>query len=127
MAVSTFAVFGMTRGYAMADARKRTPTHRFEKDKDGKRFRVEMTSEEWEAAVQARADSIMGGARVAQLCQPFDAPQFAREFIRLMREQQECRDLRIRAKAIKKDGSGRPLTHKKTGAPIVGWQDWKDA
>jgi len=61
--MSTFAVFGMTRAYAMADARKRTPTHRFEKGKDGKRRRFEMTSDEWEAAVQARADSIMGGGK----------------------------------------------------------------
>ncbi len=44
-----------------------------------------------------------------------------------MREQQECRDLQIRAKAIKKDGSGRPLTHKKTGALMMGWQDWEEA
>src|SRR5690606_9997984 len=70
MAVSTFAVFGMTRAYALAEARKRTPTHRFEKDKDGNRRRVEMIGDEWEAAVQARADSIMGGARVAQDANP---------------------------------------------------------
>ena len=59
--MSTFAVFGMTRAYALAEARKRTPTHRFEKDKDGNRRRVEMTSDDWEAAVQDRANSIMGG------------------------------------------------------------------
>src|SRR5690606_32941914 len=63
MAMSTFAVFGMTRAYALAEARKRTPTHRFEKDKCGTRRRVEMTSDEWEAAVQDRADSIMGGGK----------------------------------------------------------------
>lgn len=63
MAVSTFTVFGMTRAYALADARKRTPTHRFEKDKDGNRRRVEMASDEWEAAVQDRANSIMGGGK----------------------------------------------------------------
>src|SRR5690606_29130462 len=67
MAVSTFAVFGMTRAYALAVARKRTPTHRLERNEYGGSNRVELTSDEWEAAVQACADSIMGGARVAQL------------------------------------------------------------
>lgn len=61
--MSTFAVFGMTRAYALAVARKRTPTHRFEKNEYGGGDRVELTSDEWEAAVQAHADSIMGGGQ----------------------------------------------------------------
>lgn len=66
----------------------------------------------------------MSSTRTVQLCQPFDAPQFARELIELIRAQEECRDLHIRAKAIKKGAHGQPLEHKKTGAPIVGWQDY---
>lgn len=72
--MSTFAVFGMTRAYALAEARKRTPTHRFEKDKDGNRRRVEMTSDEWEAAVRDRADSIMGGQEWRSYANPSMRP-----------------------------------------------------
>ncbi|SDS24705.1 hypothetical protein SAMN05216198_1529 [Halopseudomonas litoralis] len=116
--MSTFAVFGMTRGYAISSARRQVPT----------RIRGEdLTPEEWEAAVNIRADAIMNGSRIIQLCKPFDAPQFAHEFIRLMREQEECRDLCIRARAPKKDATGQPLKNKKTGAPVIGWQDWKAA
>jgi len=69
----------------------------------------------------------MAGSRTVQLCEPFDAPQFAQEFIRLMRDQEECRDLHIKARAPKKDATGAPIKNKKTGAPVIGWQDWKAA
>lgn len=115
--MSTFAVFGMTRSVATASARRVTPSVR---------GGVEVPLEEWELEVIKRADKIMSGARVVQLCKPFDAPQFAREFIQLARKHEDCRDLRIRARAPKKDAFGAPLKNKK-GAPVIGWQEWKGA
>ena len=82
--MSTFAVFGMTRDFALAEARKKTPTTRIELVK-GARVTVDLTPEEWEAAVQKRADEAMASTRTVQLCKPFDAPQFARDFIALCR------------------------------------------
>ncbi|WP_285259217.1 hypothetical protein [Halopseudomonas bauzanensis] len=116
--MSTFAVFGMTRDFAMFEARKKTPTHRFEKDKAGNPRRVELTQGEWEAAVIARAESIMEGARVVQLCRPFDAPQFAKDFVTLVRRRGECRDLDVRARVP--DKSAPP--NKRTGKPVMTWK-----
>ena len=121
--MSTFAVFGMTRDFALAEARKKTPTTRIELVK-GVRVTVDLTPDEWEAAVQKRADKVMAGARTVQLCKPFDAPQFARDFIALCRNRGGCRDLTIKARAPEKDGHGQVRKTKK-GAPMLSWQPYK--
>lgn len=112
--MSTFAVFGMNRALAVSMARKITPATR---------GGVEIPLEEWEQAVSDYADVIMSGTRTAQLCQPFDAPQFAQQFMQLVREQDDCRDLHVKARTVKKDASGNPMKTKK-GAPMMGWQPW---
>lgn len=66
----------------------------------------------------------MRGAKVRQLSQMFDAPQYAEQFIALMRRQCVCRDLKIRAKAVLTDGNGKPIINAKTKAPKVGWIDY---
>lgn len=116
--MSTFAVFGMTRDFALTEARKRTATHRFEKDKDGVHRRVELTPEEWEAAVQAKAEATMKGARQVQRCRPFDAPQFARDFAELVRRHGNCRDLAIRARVPDKNAT----RSKRTARPAMVWK-----
>ncbi len=121
--MSTFAVFGMTRDFALAEARKKTPTTRIELV-SGTRVTVDLTPDEWEAAVQKRADEVMAGARTVQLCKPFDAPQFARDFIALCRNRGGCRDLAIKARAPEKDGHGR-IRKTKKGAPMLSWQPYK--
>lgn len=66
----------------------------------------------------------MAGVKVRQLSQMFDAPQYAEQFIALMRKQCVCRDLKIRAKAVLKDAKGKPIINAKTKAPKVGWIDY---
>lgn len=121
--MSTFAVFGMTRDFALAEARKKTPTTRIELV-EGTRVTVDLTPEEWEVAVQKRADEAMAGTRTVQLCKPFDAPQFARDFIALCRNRGGCRDLTIKARAPEKDGHGQ-IRKTKKGAPLLSWQPYK--
>ena len=106
--MSTFAVFGMTRDFALAEARKKTPTTRIELVK-GVRVTVDLTPDEWEAAVQKRADEVMAGAR---------------DFIALCRNRGGCRDLTIKARAPEKDGHGQVRKTKK-GAPMLSWQPYK--
>lgn len=60
-----------------------------------------------------------------QLSQLFDAPQYAEQFIELMRKQCVCRDLKIRAKAVLTDAKGKPIINAKTKAPKVGWIDYQ--
>lgn len=73
------------------------------------------------------AAAIMTGEKVKQLSQLFDAPQYAQQFIELAKRAGKCRDMRIRAKAVITDNEGRPVLHKKTKAPMIGWTDWNPA
>lgn len=67
---------------------------------------------------------IMASKKSRQLSQLFDAPQYAEQFVALVRKQCECRDLRIRAKCVLKDEHGGYIINKKTKAPKVGWKDY---
>ncbi|MFG5862767.1 hypothetical protein [Metapseudomonas sp. CR1201] len=118
--MSTFAVFGMTRDQALADARKNVKTTR--RTPQGE---VAIPLSEWLELCEKRADEIMAGTKVKQLGPLFDAPQYAEEFIALARRTLTCRHLQIRCKVVLTDGSGKPLINRKTGAPKVGWQDYQ--
>lgn len=117
--MSTFAVFGMTRTIALAEARKKVRTVKGEG-----RDRVDLTPEQWEEACQAYADKVMAGARTTKLTQPFDAPQFASHYMALLRKRGECRDLHIKANAAVKMPNGQTATNTKTGKVKMAWQDW---
>lgn len=109
--MSTFAVFGMTEHFAREEAKKKTPTS------VGK---TELTPSQWLAAVESRAEKIMSGPRVVQLSNLFDAPQFAQQYIELLRKSGRCRDLRIRAK-VKVEHPAETRGKKK--APSTTWKD----
>lgn len=123
--MSTFAVFGMTADVALAEARKITLNTR----PSGKPNTppIQMTLGEWNLAVQKCADKIMAGKKAKQLSMLFDTPQYAEQFIALMRKQCVCRDLRVRAKCVITDAEGRPIINKKTKAPKIGWVDYEPA
>ncbi|MEE4460767.1 hypothetical protein V2S84_01230 [Azotobacter chroococcum] len=110
--MSTFAVFGMTEHYAREEARKKTPTV------VGK---IELTEQQWLAAVEARSQKTMNSARVVQLSPMFDAPQFAEQYIELLRKAGKARDLKIRAK-VKLDKPA-TTTRTKKKAPSTEWRD----
>lgn len=117
--MSTFAVFGMTRTFALAEARKKVRTAKGEG-----RDRVDLTPEQWDQACQAYADKVMAGARVTKLTQPFDAPQFAAHYMNLLKKRGECRDLSIKANAAVKLPNGRESRNPKTGKIKMAWQYW---
>ncbi len=120
--MSTFAVFGMTRDVAMADAKKTVKTTRPDPKKNGQT--IELTVDEWLHKVGVRADQIMAGTKVKQLSPLFDAPQYAEQFIELARKSGRCRDMRIRTKAVLVDAKGKPIINPKTKAPKVGFAEW---
>lgn len=109
--MSTFAVFGMTEHFARDEARKKTPTS------VGK---TELTPTQWLAAVENRAEKTMLSSRIVQLSNLFDAPQFAQQYIELLRKAGKCRDLKIRAK-VKVEHSAETRGKKK--APSTTWKD----
>lgn len=107
--MSTYAVFGMTKHRAVEMARRTLePWHKEEKR--------QMTPAEFEASVQEYATNVMAGTKTLQLSEKFDAPQFAREFLKLA-EKSEHRSLHIKSYA--KTGETHPKTHK----PIMAWNE----
>lgn len=120
--MSTFAVFGMTRDYAYQHAFKNTPTVVFEKTSNvlGGGEPRDLTESEWLAAVDANTEKMLKSKRVTQLSQLFDTPHFASDYIRLLRQRGECRDLIIRYKRKEKPrkGSKKPFSLK--------WDTWNN-
>lgn len=112
--MSTFAVFGMTRAVAVAEAKKTVKT-------------AGMNMSEWMEAVEKRASEIMGGTKTKQLSPMFDSPQFADDFIALARRTLKCRDMHIKARVTLTDEKGKPLIDAKTKAPKVGWRNYNPA
>ena len=121
--MSTFAVFGMTRDVALAEAKKRTKGTRKNVKAPGGVEPIPLA--EWMELVEKKTEQIMGGGTARQLSPLFDAPQYAEQFIELARKTIQCRDLRIRAKAVLTDAKGKPVINPKTKAPRVGFADWK--
>ncbi|WP_430293031.1 hypothetical protein [Pseudomonas sp. B1-22] len=122
--MSTFAVFGMTRDVALADAKKKTSTSRTVTDQRGRKVSVPMSMAEWVEAVEKRADEIMEGVKTKQLSPMFDSPQFANDFIALARRTLDCRDMHIKARVTLTNEKGEPLIDKKTKAPKMGWEPY---
>jgi len=120
--MSTFAVFGMTRAVALAEAKKRTKGTRKNLKAPGGVEQIPLA--EWLALVEKKADQIMGGGTARQLSPLFDAPQYAEQFIELARKTIQCRDMRIRSKSVLTDAQGKPIINPKTKAPKVGFADW---
>ena len=120
--MSTFAVFGMTRDVALAEAKKRTKGTRKNVKAPGGVEPIPLA--EWLELVEKKTEQIMGGGTVRQLSPLFDAPQYAEQFIELARKTLRCRDMQIRAKAVLVDAKGKPIINPKTKAPKVGFTEW---
>ena len=72
--MSTFAVFGMTRDVALAEAKKRTKGTRKNVKAPGGVEPIPLA--EWMDLVEKKTEQIMGGT-ARQLSPLFDAPQYA--------------------------------------------------
>ncbi|MBM1183461.1 hypothetical protein [Pseudomonas lundensis] len=123
--MSTFAVFGMTRDVALAEAKKRTKGTRKNVEVPGGVEPIPLA--EWMELVEKKTEQIMGGGTVRQLSPLFDAPQYAEQFIELARKTIQCRDLRIRAKRVMTGADGKPIINPKTKAQRVGFCEWHPA
>ncbi|MGO3214802.1 MAG: hypothetical protein ACTIJ4_01730 [Halomonas sp.] len=81
--MSSFRVYGMTECKALQLARASTAPKSAE------------SVSEFEDRVTERFNQIMEGKRNVPLSQPFDAPQFARQFIEMAKRSGRARDLRV--------------------------------
>lgn len=122
--MSTFAVFGMTRDVALAEAKKRVKT-----SKPGKAGgpSIQLTPAQWGEAVAKYVEKLMSGEKVKQLSNMFDAPQYAQQFIDLAKRSGDCRDLHIRARCALVGANGKPVINPKTKMPKIGWSNYQTA
>lgn len=105
--MSTYAVFGMTRPYAIDIARKVVNRQ----INNGRQFVPEPKCNQM---VDEQADKVMASSKCVMLSEKFDAPRFAKDFKNLATKI-ESRDLHI--KAYCKTGQ----TEMKTGKPKMHW------
>lgn len=112
--MSTFAVFGMTKAKATADARKRVKTY----DTIGGKV-VNFPESEWLARVETEVEKTMAGERDVQLSEAFDAPEFARAYLDLCNRLERSRGLHVRYR--KRSDHPDP----KTGKHKYSWEEWK--
>lgn len=62
-----------------------------------------------------------------QISENFDAPQFCEDFIALANKTIKCRALKIMCYQQKKKKNGAAVTNKKTGKPVMTWQEYTGA
>lgn len=119
--MSTFAVFGMTRAYALAEGRERIPTRAYDAEKQTTR---ELLEPEWLERVEAYADRVMKGRRRVQLSPLYDAPGQPIEIAKGLRDTADSRDLTVRFRGIKTGKDGVPILTKKRKKPRREWKVW---
>ena len=115
--MSVFAVWGMTYAHAYGLAQKKTQTI----DKDGNII----PEPEWLERVRERAEAILDGELIRQLSPKFDAPQFAEEFIDIVRRMNRHRDLQIRVWRQATDDADKPAYSKKGKKPKMEWSTYE--
>jgi len=96
--MSTFAVFGVSKHKIMERARKKIPAVAY---KNGPM----LSESEWEAKVQAKVEEDFANpkARIVQISEKFDAPQFCAQFMKMC-DSENFRNLEVRWKAPAKKG-----------------------
>jgi hypothetical protein len=99
--MSTFAVFGMTETCAKKLAERQI-------------LKIPIKQKDYDKKISEFVEAIMESKRIAQLSDAYDAPQFAREFLDLLKSSGiRCRGLkvraRIKAKTLDKSASEKKL------------------
>lgn len=117
--MSAFCVFGMTKTAAKALAQQQ-----FDRawpglsEEERKRF---PTDEDVAREVEARAALLLVDGASRQVSPPFDAPQFAQDWINLAIKTDGARRCRVMCRGYKRDENGNPRISKATGKPMEGW------
>jgi len=109
--MSAFCVFGMTFDAAIKRAEKKV------RDDN-------LPMEQWKKKVHELAEQILIEAKPTQVSPPFDAPQFAKEWIEVARKTSRIHAPKVMVRKPKKDKRGNPVISKTTGLPALGWEPY---
>jgi len=121
--MSAFCVFGMTETVARRLAERQFDTHWAKLTKEQ---RDSLTPEDSRTWIESRTMEILEGDRVQQVSPPFDAPQFAREWIDLARRTAKARRCEVMVRCEKRDRHGARVISKATNLPVMGWKAWRN-
>lgn len=109
--MSAFCVYGMTLEVATKRAEKKL--------RDSS-----LSMEAWKKKVHELAEQILIEAKPTQVSPPFDAPQFAKEWIEVARKTSRIYAPKVMVRKPKKDKQGNPVISKATGLPALGWEPY---
>jgi hypothetical protein len=109
--MSAFCVFGMTLAIAKKRAEKKLSD-------------TSIPMDQWNERVLAEAEKILAHANPTQVSPPFDAPQFARDWIEVAKRTSRISGAKVMARKPKKDKHGNPVISKATGLPALGWEPY---
>lgn len=116
--MSTFVVFGVCMEDCKLAAFWKVKTY-------CKVLKRNFTEQEHAEKVNLLAEELYRDlAKPKQISSPFDAPQFANDFIELAKKSLQAHTLKIMVKAPKIDDKGKPMK-KKNGLPLLGWTEYK--
>lgn len=109
--MGAFCVYGVTKEKAMQRAEKKVPLSR--KDRGSE--------------VEAMYEKLFKSMPPVQISGEFDAPQFAQEYVELVKKHMDARAVRVMVRDVKLDKNGSKRLSKRTGKPIMGWMVFKGA
>lgn len=110
--MSAFCVFGMTLDAAIKRAEKKLAGEK-------------LTMDVWKQKVREAAEQILISAKPIQVSPPFDAPQFAEEWIAIARKTSRIYGACVMVRKPKHDKKGNPVIGKASGLPLMAWQPYR--
>ena len=108
-----FKVYGVTIEVAKKKAE--------EKIKRMAKWEKPKTADEHEVLLKSISEDCFNDMKPVAIGKPFDAPQFAQEFIDLAKKTTRCRGMHIRIHAPKADSKGGVVLNQRTKKPAMQW------
>lgn len=116
--MSAFCVFGMTETLARKAAERAWQKHLESLTKEARACLTPADETEW---IKVKTEYHLSKGKTIQLSAPFDAPQFAQDFIKLARATGRTSRLEVMRRASLLDKNGAPRISKATKRQMIGW------
>lgn len=119
--MTAFCVFGVKHSDCLIQAKKDVPPAISHPNPNWPgRAKTEFPVSQWSTYCDLLADHLFANTdRIKQISAPFDAPQFAHDWIAVAKIGEQIRHAKIMVKGQKKDKKGEPMVKK--GKPVIGW------
>lgn len=116
--MSAFCVFGKTEALANKAAKRAWHKHLEGLAPDVRKLLTAQDEANW---IKVKTEYFLAKGKPVAVSAPFDAPQFAQDFITLATSTMRTSRLRVMCRGPQVDKSGAPRIGKTTKLPIIGW------